>query len=283
MNARREAEQRLGGRYAARVLEPSPPAIDTAPWFADDPLAGGPDPSGRQVVSPLPNGDLTWAELAEADAALASWCADRWLAAYPRLQAAPAALVETRTALHRLASDVISPARQRVNGKIGLRYTHRGFGTPFFGADEQLRVEGAELIRQRGEDETREAIDVELDASLFLGEWYGFAASVLELLRFEAGERADPSRVQLWPEHFDLAVELGQDGARAAYGCSPGDEEHPEPYIYVAPWNEPQQSELWNAVGFTGAELAYSALVEAEDQRGTALDFLRARLAALLG
>ena len=36
---------------------------------------------------------------------------------------APPKLVPTRIALHRLAAHVVSPARRKANGKIGLRYT----------------------------------------------------------------------------------------------------------------------------------------------------------------
>jgi hypothetical protein len=120
-------------------------------------------------------------------------------------------------------------------------------------------------------------------AGAFLGDWYGFAASVLEELRAEADAHADPSRVQLWPEHFDMALELGRAdaGRRAAYGCSPGDEEHPEPYLYVAPWVAPAHGELWQAAGFSGAELPFAELLGAEDQRGVALSFFRARVVAL--
>ena len=84
-------------------------------------------------------------------------------------------------------------------------------------------------------------LDVDPSAAAFLGDWYGFAASVLEELRTGAVDGLERARVQLWPEHFDLAVELGSEalGARAAYGCSPGDEDHPEPYLYVAPWVAP--------------------------------------------
>jgi hypothetical protein len=91
--------------------------------------------------------------------------------------------------------------------------------------------------------------------------------------------------VQLWPEHFDLAMVLGDvsAGARASYGLSPGDEQHPEPYVYVGPWVEPEPGELWQATGFTGAELAYADLAAAADQRAAALEFLRTRAAALAG
>jgi hypothetical protein len=106
---------------------------------------------------------------------------------------------------------------------------------------------------------------------------------VLEELRAEVDPSLEPSRVQLWPEHFDMAVELGVEsaGRRAAYGCSPGDEEHPEPYVYVAPWEIPPEDELWNATGFRGAELAYAELLTADDQRERVLEFLRIRLAAV--
>jgi hypothetical protein len=311
VNARAEALERIGGRYEPRVLEPSPPAVSSPPWFADDPVDRGSMPPGRLAVSPVSTGDLRWAELAEGDPELARWCAERWLGPYRRLGPAPAGLAATRVALHRLAEQVISPARRFVNGKIGLRYTRGGFGTPFFGDDVQVRVAGVELVVDSGGDERRAPIttleaaadfvgrarlpedlalhgaplEVDPAAAAFLGDWYGFAASVLEELRADAGADVDPSRVQLWPEHFDLAVELGLEAsdARAGYGLSPGDEQHAEPYVYVAPWVAPPAGELWQATGFTGAEMSYGELLAASDQRGAVLDFFRLRLAALTG
>jgi hypothetical protein len=148
MNARADAYARLEGRYETRVLEPSPPAVAGGPWFADDPAARGEVPAGRSVVSPAGTGGLRWDDLASTDPELAEWCTDRWLGAYRRLGPAPAKLVPTRIALHRLAEHVVSPARRKANGKIGLRYTRGGFGTPFFGPDLQVRVRGAELVVQ---------------------------------------------------------------------------------------------------------------------------------------
>ena len=308
-NPRQEAHDRLGGRYEVRVLEPSPPTVDEPPWFADDPAAPGEVPPGRRLVSPVSNGDLLWDDLAAGDEELAAWCADRWLGAWRRLGPVPPGLEGTRRSLHRLAEEVISPTRQRVTGKIGLRFTRGGFGTPFFGADVQVRVEGDVLVVVRenrewrgrittlrdaaefiGHELTRfdAAIDdgplpIEGPAARFLGDWYGFGASVLEQLRAECPDD-EPSRVQLWPEHFDIAVELGSeaDGARAGYGCSPGDDDHPEPYCYVTPWSGRPDGDLWQATAFEGAELPFSELLGAEDQRGAALDFFRVRLRALL-
>ncbi len=282
-NPRQEAFDRLGGRYEVRVLEPSPPAVTTAPWFADDPCARGEVPAGRILVGPVSSADFLWGELGREDDELARWCADRWLGAYHRLGPAPAGLTEARLALQQVAETVMSPARERANGKIALRYTRGGFGTPWFGDGEQIRVEGAELVFESAAGERRDPLAVDPVASRYLGDWYGFTASVLEQLRVDGASR-DPSRVQLWPEHFDLATELGSEaaGVRAGYGGSPGDELHDEPYLYVVPWQpERAEGDGWNATAFRGAELALSDLLAAGDQRAAALAFFRGRLSAL--
>ena len=106
---------------------------------------------------------------------------------------------------------------------------------------------------------------------------------MLDSLRSGAAADADASEINLWPEHFDIAFEAGSEdaGARANYGASPGDDDHDAPYVYVGPWTAPTDGELWNATGFNGAELGYSELVDAEDQRAAALGFLERRREAL--
>ena len=148
-DARVEAQRTVGDDLVARVLEPSPPAIDDDEWFADDPIARDSAPAAR-VVSPVPTGDVTWDTWVRDHPEHASWAAARWLGAYRRLPDPPATLPDTRLALHRLAVYVVSPARRRANGKIALRFTFGGVGTPFFGADEQVRIAGTHLVRQRG-------------------------------------------------------------------------------------------------------------------------------------
>ena len=289
------------------MLEPSPPAVHDEPWFADDPT----DPSDRsgeaQVVSPVTSGDLLWSELAGDDPALAEFCRERWLGPYKALEPVPMTLEPTRLALHAVAERVLSPARQRDNGKIGLRWTLGGFGTPYFGADAQIRVEGAQLVidaageerRQplssirdaaaavgfdlSGADEEQADAQLEIDAAAarFLGDWFGFATNVLEQLRAEAEPEWEPSRVQLWPEHFDVGLEL--PGLGTTLGGSPGDEHHPEPYLYATLWEHQPPDQLWNARGFAGAELPYAELLAGPNARDCALDFLRTRLAKLKG
>jgi hypothetical protein len=308
-NPRQVAFDRLEGRDEVRVLEPSPPAEDQPP-FGADPTARGHVPPGRELVSPVGTGDLRWEDLVRDEPELTDWAAERWLAAYRRLGAPPPEYQATREALHRLAEHVMSPTRQRDRGEITLRWTLDGFGTPFFGNDAQLRVQGDVFVvqlrdrAQRGRlttlkdaaefvgfDLTRsdeafaeEPLTVDAEASRFLGDVYGLAFSVLEELRAELGAEDEPGLVNLWPEHFDVAVELGRDadGRRAGYGVSPGDADHPEPYLYVTPWTaQPGDRELWSATAFRGAELSWDAIVAAGDQRGAALAFFRERHAAL--
>jgi hypothetical protein len=302
---RAEAQERLGGRYEARVLEPSPPAVEDGEFYADDPAVPGERPEGRPVVGPTTEADLTWDSLCAADPELSEWCATRWLAGWPRLEPLPAGTADTRESLRRLAVYVLAAARKAVNGKIGLRYTQGGFGTPFFGGDEQLRVVGSQLVHQQGDGaraeeittleaaaafagvelsddpgvgadlpglgDTGAALSLDRAAAGGLGQWFGFAASVLEQFRAElrAG-KAGCSRIQLWPEHFDL----GMNTEGVNFGCSPGDAEHPEPYVYVGPWKrEGLDGEFWNAS--FGALLAYADLLSVGDQRDAALAFLR--------
>jgi hypothetical protein len=108
-------------------------------------------------------------------------------------------------------------------------------------------------------------------AAAAIGAWYGFSASVLEQLRAELNaEGRSCSRVQLWPEHFDLGCSI--EGVN--FGSSPGDGYSAEPYVYVGPWKtDGLAGDFWNAP--FGAVLAYKELSSGEDQRETALVFLR--------
>jgi hypothetical protein len=183
----------------------------------------------------------------------------------PRLGTLPVAFPATVAALHRVAEQVIAPARKPDN-EIALQATPGGFGTPAFeweGSVQQVRVEGAELVFER-----RQPLDVDPDAAGRLADWYAFGAAILGEL---GGEPT------LWPEHFDIAIELDE----VNYGFSPGDEHHTEPYAYVGPWTAPPAGPLWNATGFPGAELTYAELLAAPDQRAAALEFFMTRKEAL--
>jgi hypothetical protein len=240
--------------------------------------------------------------LAEATAA---WAADG------RLPEVPADIVATRSALHSVAEKVVSAARLRATGnEIALRWYLGGFGTPAFADDRGrrvIRVDGVELVDSCDGAERRtqltslrdagrlagdlvdahdlpgDALELSPAAAGFIGRWFCFATLVTADLRVRAAPELEPGWVQLWPEHFDVATELGAEakGERAAYGASPGDGDHPEPYLYVAPWTAKPAGELWNASGFAGAELSYGELRAAVDPLAAAADFFDARVRAL--
>jgi hypothetical protein len=315
VNPRREASERVGGAYEVRVLEPAPPPVTAEPWFADDPAARGESPAGTPIVSPVTTGDVTWDELSRDDPELAGWCADRWLGAWRPLPPLPPreGFASTRAAWHTLAEHVLARARYDANGKIGLRYTRRGVGTPWFrhrDQDAQVRIEGANVVVHEG-SETRSAPVTTVAAAAelvgvqpgapdevyapattltpdtplrlnarsveFLGAWFGFAASVLEQLRAEADPEDEPSRVQLWPEHFDFSVDLGDEHSarRGTFGASPGDDADPDPYLYVTHWADVADDDYWNEEHFPGATQTAVTLAAAQDQRASALAFLR--------
>jgi hypothetical protein len=321
---RAEAAARLGAGYEVRVLEPSPPAVETDP-YADDPVRAPEPAPGVQRVGPVEGGgfDLSWHDLAAKDESLAAWCADRWLGAWRPLGAAPAAFGATRQALHALAEHVFTPLREHAVDRIGLRWTRGGFGTPYLPGDVQARVEaGPDAVRLvlAGPDGDRHAAPhtlqaaaefvgvplgatgvhyppltpvvadapLEFDAASarLLGDWFGFGTLVLEQVRVDTAGAGTPSRINLWPEHFDVAIDVGDEaaGGRASVGSSPGDAEHPEPYLYVAPWNRRGTTGYWNDAAFGGASLGLAELIGSGDgaaQRQRALDFIHEGLRSL--
>jgi hypothetical protein len=141
---------------------------------------------------------------------------------------------------------------------------------------------GAELLPDGvPEDTTR--LEIDPLAAERLADFYAFSFQALEAVRGGFPEEAAVSDIILWPEHFDVAFEAGSEeaGQRANYGASPGDAEHPEPYLYVGPWTARPEGELWNATAFPGAELAYAELLAADDPAATAIEFFETRARAL--
>ncbi len=76
----------------------------------------------------------------------------------------------------------------------------------------------------------------------------------------------------LWPEHFDVGAEERQIN----YGVSAGDDEHPLPYAYVAPWGyrtDPRTGTIWNAS--FGALFPIDTDADVETITGAIADFFR--------
>jgi len=216
----------------------------------------------------------------------------------------------TREQLHQIAFFALAPTRYEAEERMGLRATPRGFGTPEFGG-RQARVEGNLLVHeQEGNIATQPISSIRAAAEFFgteyevnwfpdfkdplppmdpdrplkiaeapslaLADWFQFGTDALEELRIQCREADDVSEVQLWPEHFDPAIEIGSEseGKRASYGASAGDKGHLDPYLYVSAWSEIDKSNpYWNDRHFNGASLPYSELLAADDQKRVAIDF----------
>jgi hypothetical protein len=122
-------------------------------------------------------------------------------------------------------------------------------------------------------------LTVSADATDFLGRWFGMAFASLEAVRADEAS-FDPSRPQLWPGHFDPAIEVGDEDHRGSYGASPGDHSIDEPYLYVSAWwpdrlDLDTSDPMWNAPSFTGAILKHSDFRIGMDPVQVAVDFFR--------
>ena len=106
-------------------------------------------------------------------------------------------------------------------------------------------------------------------------------ARALDRILARLGPEATPIVAQVWPEHFDLGLDVGVGGQRVNLGASVGDGYHDAPYVYVGPWNaeRPGDPGYWN-VGF-GALLGYDELVAAPDPVAATVAFFDAGLGFL--
>jgi hypothetical protein len=201
----------------------------------------------------------------------------------------PARYADTRVALHTVAEHVVAAARYQVDGHIGLRPVQHGFGTPTVDG-RRVEVLGIDLVTFDGIEETREPIttlrsagtfvgiepgmppsvyrpatpldldaglEVDPDAADALAAWFELVADALG--RFTAHHRDEsPGLAQLWPEHFDYALPMGE----VNYGGSPGDAQHSVPYLYVGPFTK-RDGPFWNEP--FGASRPASAVTSVDD------------------
>jgi hypothetical protein len=220
------------------------------------------------------------------------------------LKPLPESYGQTATDLHRLAVYVVSPAQRLVNGEIILQATHGGFSTfPYDGhvtrvVDDRLVIDGAahpittlraaaaalgiepDVSQEEQFDvpphgDLDEPLRIDLASAAVLAEWFEFATEALDGLRAQAAPADDVTTVRIWPEHFDAAIDMGDDtaGRRATYGGSPGDGHHAEPYLYASPWAG-RIDDFFADPTFRGAALTYSQLRAAADPSAAAGEFL---------
>ncbi len=236
-----------------------------------------------------------------------------------KLPELPDSFTDTRDTLQRIAVHVVARAREQATGRFGLRVTSGGFGTPTFGDDvRRVRLSRGLLVvetagperavtRARAIDgsslaelaafaevdlaadldvghdtppvgDADEPLAIDVRAARALSGWYTVVGEALDAF-VAARPDAASSAIQLWPEHFDVAIDAAfdlsaADERRVNLGGSPGDGFHATPYLYVGPWTEdrPGDDGFWNAP--FGAVLGYDELRAADDPVDAAAAFL---------
>ena len=164
-------------------------------------------------------------------------------------------LAVTRRSLHGVAELVLAGPQYRATGKLRLGVVSGGFATIL---DPRLRVDGGQVAGATGA-----AVAIDGRTPRALGAELGVAAGRPEGA-YEGGSGVDPGETLsldadqagvilgalalghealvafapaetpvLWPEHFDVAVAADQ----VTYGVAAGDDLHPLPYAYVAPFD----------------------------------------------
>ena len=119
-----------------------------------------------------------------------------------------------------------------------------------------------------------EPLQIDLAAARALAGWYAKTNAALDHVVASVDADAAPALAQLWPEHFDAALDLAATSDRRVnLGGSPGDGFHGEPYIYVGPWtsDRPGDAHFWNAP--FGAVIGYGELRAADDPVDVATAF----------
>ena len=252
------------------------------------------------------HGDLLWDDLAADDAGLAAWCAERWLGACRRLEPPPPPrCAATRVALHRLAEQVLAPARQRANGKIALRYSPAGSGrrssattsrsasrapswssssrrraprplTSLAAAGRACRGRRSRLSRRAPGRSTRRRAASSATGTASRLRCSSSCAPRPARARAFAGAAVDRA---LRPRRRAGAKDAG---ARRGYGGSPGDERHSEPYLSWCPGRPHARRATDGTPPAIPAPSSRSPSCSgAADQRAAALEFFRGRLRAL--
>ncbi|BBY29728.1 hypothetical protein [Mycolicibacterium sediminis] len=171
----------------------------------------------------------------------------------------------TRRQLRGVAESLIAGPQYRSAGTIRLAVRPDGFAA----AALPLAVHGADFTWQDGSAALAGPVDALAAAA---GLDYGPPAGVYALrdpMPIDTVLTIDPIAAELvhrslyaggfaltqvlpdghpvlWPEHFDVACAADE----VNYGVSAGDDTHPMPYAYVAPWNwatAPRAGDFWNA------------------------------------
>jgi hypothetical protein len=175
----------------------------------------------------------------------------------------PTPYATTRRSLHGVAELVLAGPRYVAGGSMRLRADDDGIRT---WDDPPLRLSGGELLHdgsrtpldgltfgeaaaaagltaQSLDHVYRDGSHVTADERIVLDlSEVGRLEKALALGRAALRAFAPDTEPILWPEHFDIAVTVGD----VNYGVSPGDAYHDLPYAYVGP-HQVRRGAFWNA------------------------------------
>ncbi|HTU71924.1 MAG TPA: hypothetical protein VMG38_00255 [Trebonia sp.] len=164
----------------------------------------------------------------------------------------PDALTVARRSLHAVAEMVLAGPQYRATGRLRLRVVPGGFATAF---DPAVRVQGSRVLTGQSQSQIggqsvrtlgerlglaagppdgayRDGCGIGIDDPLELHREHADAIIDALALGNAALARLAPAETPvLWPEHFDVAIRVGD----VNYGVSPGDAHLAEPYAYVGP------------------------------------------------
>ena len=93
-------------------------------------------------------------------------------------------------------------------------------------------------------------IELDGESARQIAGWYARVNVALDAVNARVGPTAAATPVRLWPEHFDVAIDLeASPGQRVNLGGSPGDHYVEQPYLYVGPFTDarPGDAGFWNA------------------------------------
>jgi hypothetical protein len=228
-----------------------------------------------------------------------------------------AELATTRRTMHLIAGHVLAEERWLRCGHTGLEPTSSGMRTP--GA-EPVGVELARdelVLRRDGLPERRvlttlgaaqewvlgastapswgeqpglhdppapappnTSLELDPDLVSWLGRWFQLGREALSTLSNDPLSH-EPTVPTLWPEHFDVGIDLLSEDWRASYGVSPGDTLFPDPYAYVAVWYPDRigglDDPLWDATVLPGSVVLASEIATSADPGAALLSWFRAR------
>ncbi len=175
-------------------------------------------------------------------------------------------LAATRRALHGVAELVLAGPQYRATGRLRLSVVPGGFATTTLAPG--LRVDGIRAVADGGAaaaigGQTPRAIGLAVGVAAGRPEGAydsGSGVGLDETLALDPGSAGvitnaltvghdallafAPGEVPvLWPEHFDVAIRVGD----VNFGVSPGDGFSAVPYAYVGVASRPSGDPFWNA------------------------------------